>query len=163
MSYMRFAGLPPLKASETLCVRLVIIRNSASHLAANLCAILHGCRSFSLPTSSTAPAGSTRSASIAHLVCSLATCIHSELRGALKPIFRPSFMCPLLEPSAARFQIRRYISFFVDVSEWILSTSPQVALKFPVLNGATLSYHLCGAIYHGANHWTCWITRETQV
>jgi hypothetical protein len=54
--------------------------------------------------------------------------------------------------------------FFVDVSDWTLSTSPQLTLQFSALSGCTLIYRLCGAIYHGTNHWTCrWISRETQV
>ncbi len=91
--------------------------------------------------------------------------LNSVAHATLSSVRQACARCSSPAPLVFRFDVTSAPRlFFVDVSEWILSTSPQVALNFPVLNGPTLTYRLCGAIYHGANHWTCrWITREAQV
>jgi hypothetical protein len=54
--------------------------------------------------------------------------------------------------------------FFVDVSAWKISTNPHQRLVFTTVDGHNICYRLCGAIYHGQNHWVRrWITRECQV
>ena len=73
--------------------------------------------------------------------------------------------CSLRAPRLFKFHITvARPLFFVDVSAWKISTSARLSLVFTTVDGWTVSYHLCGAIYHGQNHWASrWITREGQV
>jgi hypothetical protein len=53
--------------------------------------------------------------------------------------------------------------FFINVADWDITANPTCVLDLMV-DGSSVSYSLCVAIYRGGAHWTArWITSNAYV